>query len=172
MLAYLFWHRPADGTDPGAYEDRLRAFHAALALPGSRTLRLRRAPYDRLAAPAYEDWYPVENWAALGALNDRAVSGPRRAPHDAAAARAAEGDGGVYRLLHGRADAPVDEAAWLAKPSGLPYDAFLAALREAAGDAAIWQRQMVLGPAPEFGVLAPGPVDLPWPAVRTGPAPI
>lgn len=78
---------------------------------------------------AYVFWHrpaagvdPVDGWSALGALNDRAVTGPRRAPHDAA-----------------------------------------------APGAAVWQRQMVLGPAPEFAVLAPGEVTLPWPSRRTGP---
>lgn len=168
-LAYLFWHWPSADADLAEYEQRLRDFHGALELPGSRTFRLERAPYGRPRPRAYEDWYPVAGWGALGELNERAVSGARKAPHDEAAARAAGGAGGVYALLHGDVDAPVAEAHWLAKPEGTPYARFHEELAAAVPDAAIWQRQMVLGPAPEYAVLAAGPVTVPWPAVQTGP---
>jgi hypothetical protein len=121
----------------------------------------------------YEDWYPVADWAALGALNDAAVSGARRAPHDAVAALARDGHGGVYRLLHGEpAFAAVRYAAWLPKPRETSYAELRAGLEEAAGSAAVWQRQMVLGPAPEFAVLAAEPVALAWPAAQTDPRPV
>lgn len=145
MLAYVFWHRPAPGTDPAAYERRLTAFHHALALPhGSRTLRLDRAPHD--PQPAYEDWYLVTDWIQLGQLNDRAVDAARRRTHDAAARHAADGAGGIYKLLTGTPpDAPFD-ATWLTKPRETPYAEFLPTLHGQA----VWQRQMVLGPAPEL----------------------
>jgi hypothetical protein len=168
-LAYLFWHWPAHDGAREEYEQRLRDFHAALALDGSRTLRLERAPYDGAPAAPYEDWYPVTGWAELGELNERAVSGGRRAPHDAAATRAQDGAGGVYRLVQGTASAPVAHAAWLGKPSGMSYEHFLAELTATVPDATVWQRQMVLGPAPEFAVLATGRVTLPWPSTATRP---
>jgi hypothetical protein len=172
-LAYLFWHWPAAGADLGRYARDLLAFQAALGLPGTHSLRLRRAPFDGPPDGVFEDWYPVDEWAALGELNERAVSGARRGPHDVAAASAAGGAGGVYRLIAGNAAGePPAFAAWLAKPDGETYDAFLPALKAAAPGAAIWQRQMVLGPAPEFAVLAPVPVSLPWPSISTGPAPV
>lgn len=138
-LAYVFWHWPAAGADPAEYEQALRAFHHALALPGSRTYRLDRAPYDGPAM--YEDWYPVADWTALGALNARAVDAARAATHDAAARRSGGGAAGVYRQLQaGRDDTTV---SWCdARPTE-------------AADAAVWQRQMVLGPAPEFLVTRP-----------------
>ena len=169
QLAYVFWHWPAPGVDAGDYEERMRTFHAALGLPGSRTFRLDRAPWDGAPAGPYEDWYPVDGWEGLGALNERAVSGRRRAPHAADAVRVADGAGGVYRLVHGVPDAAVDAAAWFAKPEGAAYDDVLRALREAVPDAAIWQRQMVLGPAPEFAVLGAAPFRLPWPTTATAP---
>ena len=89
-LAYLFWHWPAAGTDRAAYEEGLARFHRALGLPGSRTMRLARAPYPGAAPDPYEDAYPVRDWAELGALNERAVTGARKPPHDAAAAHAGE----------------------------------------------------------------------------------
>ena len=171
-LAYLFWHWPAGDADRAGYEQRMRDFHAALDLPGSRTFRLERAPYDDALARPYEDWYPVADWAGLGALNERAVSGARRPPHDAVAAQAAGGAGGVYALLQGAAGAPVADAHWLAKPAGMAYEHFHAELAATVPDATIWQRQMVLGPAPEYAVLATRRVTLPWPSTRTGPQPI
>jgi hypothetical protein len=51
----------------------------------------------------------------------------------------------------------------------MTYDAFHAALWEAlANDASAWQRQMTLGPASEYCVVAPAPHELPWP-VRSWP---
>jgi hypothetical protein len=125
-LAYVFWHRPAAGVERGDYEARLAGFHAALAAsppPGFAGSCALRVGEDR-----YEDWYVVADWAALGTLTRRAVSGARRAPHDAAAARAGSGAAGVYAPL-GPADPPVQpHGAWLAKPAGLAYKTFHAAL--------------------------------------------
>lgn len=167
-LAYVFWHAPSGDADVAEYEQRLRDFHAALELPGSRTFRLERAPHD--APPrVYEDWYPVAGWQALGDLSDRAVTGARRTPHDAAAARAAHGAGGVYGLVQGAVDDPVTQARWLAKPAGMAYGRFHEELVATAPGATVWQRQMVLGPAPEYAVLSTEPLALPWPSVRTGP---
>ena len=168
-LAYLFWHWPSGDADVAGYEQRMRDFHAALDLPGSRTFRLERAPYDGALPQPYEDWYPVADWQALGELNERAVSGARRSPHDAAAARSAHGAGGVYGLLQGNVEAPVAHACWLGKPEGMAYLDFHEELAATVPDATVWQRQMVLGPAPEYAVLATGPITLPWPAVQTGP---
>jgi hypothetical protein len=59
-------------------------------------------------------------------------------------------------------------AAWTSKPAGLPYadaHARLATTVAEAG-AAAWQRQMTLGPATEYCVLAAAPLALPWPAVH------
>ena len=171
-LAYLFWHWPSGDADRAGYEQRLRDFHGALELPGSRTYRLERAPYEGALPHPYEDWYPVPDWQALGELNERAVSGARKTPHDAAAAQAAHGAGGVYGLIQAHppsAGAPVATAHWLAKPEGMPYALFHEELAATVPDATVWQRQMVLGPAPEYAVLATGPIALPWPSVQTGP---
>jgi hypothetical protein len=164
VLAYVFWHRPATGVDAAGYEARLTAFHAALAADpppgygGSCALRL--------AGDGYEDWYLVPDWAALGELNAHAVSGSRSAPHDAAAAGAGDGAAGVYALLAGAPDPPAQpHGAWLAKPAGMSYADFHPALAAALGPgASAWQRQLTLGPAGEYTVRAPEPVELPWPA--------
>jgi hypothetical protein len=168
-LAYTFWHWPRPGVDAADYEARQRAFHAALGRhPPDGFLRsysysLSGAPWAAGGA-AYEDWYLVDGFGALGTLNDAAVTASRRAPHDAAAAPAAGGAGGVYRLRFG--DPPPDArvACWLSKPEGVSYDALwplLAPLEESG--AAVWMRQMVLGPAPEFCVQAPAEIAIPEP---------
>jgi hypothetical protein len=142
VLAYLFWHRPGDDVDRADYEARLRRFHGSLAVR-SASFRLRRLPFAEVQG--YEDWYLVEDWAALGALNASAVDSLHRGPHDAVAHLAAEGWGGVYAHLRGPVEPPA-RAGWRSKPAGRSYGEFLATLPATT----IWQRQMVLGPAPEF----------------------
>ena len=167
MLAYLFWHWPAPGQDANHYVDRLLAFHRALrASPpagfrGSRVLEIEGAPWVP-AGPAFEDWYLVDDFAALGALNEAAVTAARQVPHDAVAKLASGGAGGVYRRL-ATAPARSDRVAWFGKPAGEPYAAFLPRLPAAEA----WQRQMVLGPAPEFCVFGPPPEGVEAVTVRT-----
>ena len=168
MLAYVFWHRPG-GDDASAYEARLLAFHAALAehpppgFAGSAALRLQRAPWLQGAGPAYEDWYAVEDWEALGALNAAAVRGARSQPHDAVAAQARAGAGGVYGLVDGPPELAATRTSWLGKPAGADRDAFHAQL--GGPGRSLWMRQMVLGPAPEYAVRSGAPVELPYEAV-------
>jgi hypothetical protein len=179
MLAYLFWHEPQTGVDADDYVARLAAFHAALAAApppafvGSWSVRLDVAPWD--SGPArqpFEDWYLVEDWAALGTLNDAAVRAPREDAHDAIAALATNGAGGLYLLQHGTLDGPAPWAGWVVKPRGEPYETFEPQLRaavDAAGGGAVLRRQMVLGPAPEYALLAGREPALPWPARATSP---
>jgi hypothetical protein len=145
MLAYVFWHTRGDEVAAADYEPRLDAFHAAIGVP-SAWFAVSGLPWIP-GGDGYEDWYLVEDFAALGELNERAVSGPRRAPHDAAAAQAAWGIAGIYRIKRGepRLDG-VRYAAWRAKPAGVAYEAFEG---EVPGRA-VWQRQMTLGPTPEY----------------------
>ena len=166
MLAYVFWHRPRDGVDAAGYVASLTAFHERIGVP-SWFAALERPPWSEDAG-WYEDWYLVEDWNGLGRLNEAAVTGSRRAPHDAAAALVADGIAGVYALVGGRPERP-GWAGWVAKPADVDYEAFEPALRAATGSGSVWKRQMVLGPTPEFVVLAPGPVPLPWGAVETRP---
>jgi hypothetical protein len=152
MLAYVFWHWPTREVDRARYLDAQRAFHRALAaapspgLRGSRVRAVSGAPW--VPGPeAFEDWYLVDDFAALGALNDAAVAGARRAPHDGVARLADGGAGGLYRQLTAGGPGAVTRVTWLSKPAGMAYPDFLA--RMPAG-VELWQRQLVLGPAPEF----------------------
>ena len=164
MLAYVFWHRP--GESAGPYEQRLAAFHAALAahppegFRGSAALRVQDAPWLPGDGPAYEDWYGVEDWTALGRLNEAAVSGARSEPHDDVAARAAAGAGAVYGLVSGPPELAATRASWLAKPAGADRGAFHAQL--GGPGRSLWLRQMVLGPSPEYVVRSGAPVVLPY----------
>ena len=152
-LAYVFWHRPNPEVEPAEYERALREFHARLAdagIPGfldSWSARVSNLPWlDDL--PGYEDRYLVADFTALGVLNDAAVAAPQRAVHDAAAVRSAAGIAGIYRLVTGTALRSATAASWFGKPEGMPYQAFLDDLD--LGDCALWQRQLTLGPTPEF----------------------
>ena len=169
MLAYTFWHWPRSDADPADYEARQRAFHEALAAEpppgfhGSAIAAVTGAPWAAGGTAAYEDGYLVADFTALGVLNEAAVSRSRSRPHDAAASLAAGGAGAVHAL---RAGAPVprpEAAHWLSKPADTPYGELLARLEplvRAAGGA-LWMRQMVLGPAPEFCVHAGAGLALP-----------
>jgi hypothetical protein len=142
VLAYLFWHRPRRGAERDEYEAAQRSFHAALETE-SACFRLAELPFG--GGPGYEDWYLVDGWAGLGALNAAAVDARRRPEHDRAAALAAGGWGGVYSLVRGETAIPAG-TEWRDKPRGQASGDFLAALPETA----VWRRELVLGPAPEI----------------------
>ena len=144
-LAYLFWHRPLADVESDDYEDALADFHASLEVV-SAAFRLAALPFD--PGGGYEDWYLVDGFAGLEALQAAAVADVRRREHDAAAARSAQGWGGVYALLRGEPEPP-PATRWLAKPRGQSYETFLQTLASPT----VWQRQLVLGPAPEFCVV-------------------
>lgn len=142
MLAYLFWHRPVEDVDVAVYEDTQRAFHAELGIE-SACFRVDRLPFSE--RDGYEDWYLVEDWGALGELNGRAVDSQRRGAHDQAAALTHAGWGGLYELVRGEPAIP-GGVEWLDKPLGEPSEGFISSLPHPA----VWRRQLVLGPAPEF----------------------
>jgi hypothetical protein len=168
VLAYVFWHRPRDDAATEAYERAQVAFHRSLArtppagFAGSACYRAAGLPWLGDGA-GYEDWYLLDDYTALGVLNEAAVGRGHRTAHDDAARRLGAGAGGLYALVEGspRPDA-LREAAlaiWIAPPAG----SHRGGLGELLGDgieparASLWRRQLVLGPAPEFCLLAPEP---------------
>lgn len=169
MLAYVFWHWPQSPPDVREYERRQRAFHTALAaapahgFQWSVTVGISGAPWAAAGADAYEDWYAVDDFAALGTLNESAVSGSRLAPHDAAAAAVAGGTAGVYGLKAGTALRAPRFAHWFGKPAGMSYRDLFTQFTPVVerAQAALWMRQMVLGPAREFCLHAASPLSLP-----------
>ncbi len=166
MLAYLFWHRPVTGVAPDAYEQALSGFHRSLAhtppsgLRDSAAIRCEELPWLNGGGPGYEDWYVVEDWAALGVLERAAVARGHVSAHDAVAARTRAGAGGVYELLEGSArPALAGCAVWVSAPPGrerLSLDALLGDGIDARRDG-LWRRSLVLGPAPEYCLLADDP---------------
>ncbi len=157
LLAYLFWHWPQPGTPIPAYEHDLLNFHASLAArPPDGFVRSAACAVGAVSwlpghHDCYEDWYLVQGWTALGGLNRAAVGPAHAGPHDQVAERAAGGTAGLYACHSGDDAAGQTESAWFAKPPGWSYGELFAALGEClAQGSALWQRQLTLGPAPEF----------------------
>jgi hypothetical protein len=154
VLAYLFWHRPRAGVETDEYEEAQRRFHRRLEVP-SACFRLGQLPFAVNGAnggDAYEDWYLVEDWDGLGRLNATAVNARHRDDHDRAAALVGSGWAGLYAHVRGEVAIP-EEASWRHKPIGEPLTTLLA---DVPAEAPVWQRQLVLGPAPELCLGAGG----------------
>ncbi len=172
MLAYIFWHWPLRHIDSGSYESMLADFHRTLSLHppaglhGSMAVRQEGASWLLPERITYEDWYLLDGSASLDTLNEGAVSGPCAAPHHLVARAADGGHGGLYRLRVGSGDGgPLRFAGWFGKPAGMSYREIYGIIGEmdAGRGIELWERQMVLGPAPEFCLLLPEPSALPEP---------
>jgi len=167
VLAYLFWHRPGEGVDTDVYERAAERFHRSLAhtppmgLCGSALYRVKDVPWlagDRV----YEDWYLLDDFPALGVLNEAAVAHGHRTAHDEVARHFGAGAGGLYGLLEGHADlagAPPPLAVWVSRPPEASKQALGDLLADGIDPehASLWRRQLVLGPAPEYCLLAREP---------------
>ena len=170
MLAYVFWHWPRSDVDRGSYVDHLCAFHQTLGLnraPGfqqSAVFRIHGANWLNTTGEVYEDWYLLDDSAAMDRLNDAAVSGVCEDPHNAIARNAADGTGGLYRLRVGYENLTESRfAVWLSKPNGVSYKDFYSALQPITSQPglALWGRQMTLGPTVEFCIHSAAPIELP-----------
>ncbi len=166
MLAYLFWHRPAAGVERGSYERALTGFHRSLAhtppsgLRGSVAARYEELPWLAGGGAGYEDWYLLDDWAAVGVLEQAALARGHHGAHEAIAAHSGAGSGGVYELVEGAARSAASECAvWVESRPGrerLSLEALLGDGLVPRRDG-LWRRSLVLGPAPEYCVLAGGP---------------
>jgi len=189
VLAYIFWHEPLGGVEREEYEHAHVGFHRSLAhrppvgLLASAAFRVQRPPWlahgeqpgDGVAQPAgagqalaaaqsYEDWYLLEDYAALGVLNEAAVGRGHERAHDAVARRFGAGAGALYGLIEGaagaRALAASALAVWIVRAPGGGAASRRRGLDELLGDgmdaagASLWRRQLVLGPGPELCLLA------------------
>ena len=159
MLAYVFWHWPQPSIDRDAYEDHLREFQQTLAANKSSgfqqsvVFRIRGASWLNTSDEAYEEWYLLDDSAAMDPLNEAAVSGACEEPHNRVAREAADGTGGLYRLREGVENlSHAKFAIWLSKPAGVSYKTFYADLQSLTSQpgVALWGRQMTLGPTTEF----------------------
>lgn len=168
MLAYVFWHRPAAGAAHDAYEQALERFHRSLAhrppsgFRGSAALRLPELPWlasspgAEESAHGYEDWYLIEDWSAVGVLEEAAVSRGHLTAHDAAAAHTGAAAGALYRLVEGCPRLAAERAVWVKHKPGHEPPSLGALLGDGMAPErdGLWRRCMVLGPAPEHCLLA------------------
>lgn len=168
-LAYTFWHWRRPTVPAPEYEQRQRAFHAALAehppAGFSRSISsfVTGAPWANAGGDAYQDRYIVRDSAALDVLEQAAISGARQRPHDDAARSAEGGTAGLYQARVGQPISAPRQALWFGKPDGMSYDELFARctplVRE--GESVLWMRQMVLGPSPELCIESTDGITLP-----------
>ena len=167
MLAYLSWHRAAAGVEQARYEQALGHFHRSLArqppsgFHGSVALRMAELPWflpltGAEAAPGYEDWYLIDDWSAVGVLEEAAVSHGHRTVHDASAALAGAATGSVYRLIEGSPRLDARQATWVTRKRGHEHPSLEALLGDGIDPRrdGLWRRCLGLGPAPEYCLLA------------------
>src|ERR1044071_2687925 len=170
MLAYVFWHWPRPEIERGQYLDHLAEFHRTLAankpqgFQRSVVFRIHGAYWLKTDGESFEEWYLVDDSAALDPLNEAAVSGACEEPHNRVAREAADGTGGLYRLREGVEN--LDQARfalWLSKPAGVSYKTFYTDLQSLTSQpgVALWGRQMTLGPTTEFCIHSQTPIALP-----------
>jgi len=169
MLAYVFWHWRYPHIEKLSYQQLLIDFHTALraqkpvGFDYSTVFQVEHVPWLSMAGEAYEEWYILENSAALDALNEAAITGLCREPHHQVARSAAGGTAGLYRLRASSGITTAHVALWFAKPAGMSYETLYQTLQPQIKQSpgTLWERQMVLGPAPEFCLQTPGDTTLP-----------
>lgn len=170
MLAYVFWHWPQPAVDIQAYTSKLAAFHEILnankpeGFHHSTVFLIDKAPWLGTQGSAFEDWYLLDDSAALDRLNLAAVTGKCEQPHHLVAKDAADGTAGLYRLRIGSSDlSNKRNAVWFSKPADLSYKDFSDRIEsECSEETSLWQRQMTLGPTTEFCLLNEKDVVLPF----------
>ncbi len=169
-MAYVLWHWPPPRTSQTSYDGKLVAFHESLAANAPEGLmdvlsfRVKGLPWVKPRSQCREDWYLVSDFEALGALNEAAVAAPNRESHDEVARASAGLAAGLYRLREGQPRLRSARfATWIRKPARTAYQAFFDHIADLVGDLStdLWQRQMVLGPTPEFCVHSERRLDLP-----------
>ena len=176
MLAYVFWHAMPSNLAAVDYEKNLLYFNDALAnakipgLLGNASYAISQTPW--LGEPGYEDWTWLEGSWALDSLNERAVSGAMEQPHNVIAQMTKHGGfGALYYLVAEEHRIPASSKVfWLSRPRGVNWREIMPAITQSANSkVAVWRRQMVLGPAPEFAVIGTSTSTLTvpdgWPSV-------
>jgi hypothetical protein len=170
MIAYVFWHFGKTEIPMREYEPVLAGFHDNLrqnkpdGFLRSKVYRVKNLPWMDPHRIIYEDWYIVENFSALDALNLGAVAPRMKGPHDKIASFSDRGAGGIFRLKNEpEPEYQATVAYWLTKPLDMTYEHFYTKLEPFAShpQAALWTRQLVLGPSKEFCLHAPKELEIP-----------
>ncbi len=167
-LSFILWHWPAEGVSAGDYYRALSRFHTALkdeppdGFLESGVVRFDALPWIAAPGPIYQDWYVITDFTAMGILNDGAVDGSRKSPHDEVAGMAADGVGGLYAVEAGQPSALSGGLFhWLRKPEDRNTPEYLRSLKDIAlaAGGTLWRRQMNLGVAPEYCLRAERRID-------------
>ena len=171
-LAYVFWHWPRPTISREDYLEKLRLFHASLAanpsdgFSQSLVFESPAPPWLNADSVAYEDWYLVDDSAALDKLNFAAVSGRNEKPHNTVAVEAEGGIAGLYRLKQGDGSslARAKFALWFSKSTSLSYPDLYSKLSTLSSQngVGLWCRQMTLGPTNEFCFRSENELTLPF----------
>lgn len=169
MIAYVFWHQKMELVSSKTYESALITFHRSLynfgvrGYIGSQTFKIEGAYWMGATESGYEDWYLLEDSGVMDKINQAAISGSVKDPHNAAAHMATNLHAGLYVIkspypsfLNGKS------ATWFTKPKEMSLDQIINSHSDSNkrfGD--LWMRQMVLGPTPEYCIVSENRIDLP-----------
>ncbi len=150
----LPWLAPAEPPAPSAPAPSAPASSTpASSTPGEHG----QADGRSVSGAGYEDWYLLDDWAAVGVLEEAAVSQGHVSVHEQLASRALVATSAVYRLVEGHAPlASARVAVWVGRPRGHERPSLEALLGDGMDPATgcLWRRCLGLGPAPEFCLLA------------------